>query len=298
MGAVTTGVGAVRTWKINAKIQDHGPRAAILSLAVDEDTVYGTAYGYQAGNYEGVFAARPTDGAVKWLQDCHGDTYDVAPIGDFVYSVGHAHYCKNIGGFEEIAPQRALAVTRTARGTVAKNGQLGPNYKSWAGNPAPALINWFPRLNTGTVSGSAQGAWSVAGNAKYVVMGGEFTLVNGQRQEGLVRFTTPGNGAPTAMGPQRTGTVTAPTVTVPPTGGGVRLAWEANHDLDDQTLYYDVLRDGQVVHSRTARSNFWRHPLLTWTDTGAVRGRSHGYAVRVTDHDGNSVTSPTVTVRG
>ena len=87
----TTGVR--KTWLINQVVRDYGETAAILSLTADNDTVYGSGYAFGGtkGYFEGVFAARPSDGKVRWLQDCHGDTYSVAPVGDVVYSVGHAH---------------------------------------------------------------------------------------------------------------------------------------------------------------------------------------------------------------
>ena len=127
--ALDATTGARRRWKINTVVKDYGPNAAILSLAADGDTVYGTGYAFGGGNFEGVFAADDTVGDVRWIQDCHGDTYGVAPVGGVIYSVGHPHFCGNIGGFPEIHPapaQRALAVTRNAMGTVAPNTAAGP----------------------------------------------------------------------------------------------------------------------------------------------------------------------------
>jgi hypothetical protein len=120
-----------KTWMINQVVRDYGETAAILSLTADNDTVYvgGYAYGGTKGYFEGAFAASPSDGKVRWLQDCHGDTYSVAPVGSVVYSVGHAHDCSNIGGFPDPEPRRyhgALAVTRAAAGTVAKSTAGGP----------------------------------------------------------------------------------------------------------------------------------------------------------------------------
>jgi hypothetical protein len=45
---------------------------------------------------------------VIWLQDCHGDSYDVTAMGGLVYSVSHAHDCSNIGGWpnDEVDYQR------------------------------------------------------------------------------------------------------------------------------------------------------------------------------------------------
>ena len=124
MQAVDASSGVRRQWNINTVVKDYGPDSAILSLAADGDTVYGSGYAFGGGNFEGVFAADDTIGDVRWLQDCHGDTYGVTPVGSVIYSVGHAHFCGNIGGFPELTPrrhQRALAVTKNALGTVATN---------------------------------------------------------------------------------------------------------------------------------------------------------------------------------
>ena len=98
-------------------VKDYGPNSAILSLAADGDTVYGTGYAYGGGNFEGVFAADDTLGDVRWINDCHGDTYGVAVVGGVIYSVGHPHFCANIGGFPQIAPraQRTMAMTKAVR---------------------------------------------------------------------------------------------------------------------------------------------------------------------------------------
>ena len=295
MAAVTAGVGALRPWKINTQVKSYGARAAVTSLAVDKDTVYGSTYGWESGNFEGVFAASPTDGSIKWLQDCHGDQYGVAPVGDHVYSVGHAHFCTNIGGFHEVSPQRTLVVTKAARGTVATNTQPGVSYANWAGQKAPAIYNWFPELNAGTVSGQNQAAWSVQANSRYTVLGGEFTEVNGRRQQGLVRFTTPANGAPTNVGPWVTGSGAAPRLDV--AADGLRVGWTANYDYDDQTLHYAVLRDGKVIGQVSRKSNFWNRPWLSFLDKNAVRGRTYSYAIRVQDADGNIRTSTAVQAR-
>ena len=80
--------------------------AAIFSLAADGDTVYGTGYAFGAGNFEGVFAADDTAGDVRWLQDCHGDTYERRADGRRDLLRGPPHFCGNIGGFPELRPRR------------------------------------------------------------------------------------------------------------------------------------------------------------------------------------------------
>ena len=285
--------GARDPWEINKVVKNYGPNSAILSLTADQDTVYGTGYAYGGGNFEGVFAADDTDGRIRWLQDCHGDTYGVAPVGDVVYSVGHAHHCSNIGGFPEFDPRRnyrALAVTRDARGTVAPNSQPGRSYGDFGGQPAPSLFNWFPAVNAGSFTGMSQGPWSIAASPEFVVLGGEFTSVDGRPQQGLVRFTLPGR-EPVRRGPEET-TAMAPTV-AGQAGGAARVTWTANWDRDEMTLNYEVLRDGVVVGRLRKASTFWIRPTLAFTDQGLRAGQTYRYSIRAT-HAADPATSPAV----
>jgi hypothetical protein len=291
MGAVSMVHGYVQTWKANAAIHDYGPNAAILDLVADKDTIYGAAYGYQAGNFEGVFAVSPTAGVVKWLQDCHGDQYGVAAVGNLIYSVGHAHFCKNMGGFAELSPQRTLVVSKAAKGTISHNSQVdSPNYYDWAGYKAPALYNWFPQLNIGTASGSNQGAWSIKATSRYVVLGGEFTTVNGKPQEGLVRFTTPANKAPGKQGPVGSPGGMTPSVTSSDSTGRT-LSWRSNFDRDDYTLTYKVLRDGKTLTTFRRSSTFYDRPQITWKDKTAKVGVGYRYQIYVQDTNHSVVRS-------
>ena len=230
-GALDPSSGHSRTWKVNRVVRNGGKSSGVLSLATDGSTVYASAYTYGTGNFEGVYAASGTDGTVRWLQDCHGDAYSVAVAGGVVYSVGHAHYCANIGGFPDTSPRtawyRALAVSTSAAGTVVKNGQTSVRtYTNFAGQPAPALYNWFPDLAPGTFTGMSQAAWSVVGNGSYVSLGGEFPKVNGVAQQGLVRMAV-GSKAPGTVGPQLKGSATMPSATVQTDGSvAVELAGE------------------------------------------------------------------------
>lgn len=298
MGSVSVKTGKSSTWKINKVVKDYAPDSGILSLAADKNTIYGSGFGYGGGNFEGTFAASPKDGAVKWLQDCHGDTYSVAPIGKVVYAVGHAHHCANIGGFPDTNPrtrwQRALAMTTTAKGTVQTNSEPGAHYGNFGGYPAPALYNWFPKLSAGTFTGQYQGPWTVVGNTHYLALGGEFTEVNGVSQQGLVRFAI-ASIAPNKMGPTDTSAATSPTLAVN-AAGGVTVGWTANTDMDDRKLRYEVLRDGVEVGSLSAVSYFWDRPQLTLTDSDVKAGSTYRYAIRAVDPDDNAVTSPPTTI--
>ncbi|WP_344803982.1 PQQ-binding-like beta-propeller repeat protein [Microlunatus ginsengisoli] len=301
MGSLDAKTGGTHTWKINKVVKNSGAKSAIWSLKTDGTTVYGTGYAYGSGNFEGVFAASAGDGSVRWIQDCHGDTYDVAPIGDYVYSVGHAHYCANIGGFPDTNPRtiwnRALAVSKSAAGVVAPNAQAragSQSYGNFVGQPAPALYTWFPNLADGSYTGQKQAAWSVVGNGTYISLGGEFPTVNGVAQQGLVRFAVPSK-APNKVGPQVTSLATLPTATLQ-SDGSVALSWKANWDRDDLRLSYQLRRNGVVIATQSADSTYWNRPTLSTVDTDPAAGlsgsdRSVSYTVTALDPSGNAVTS-------
>ncbi|MFT4296499.1 MAG: hypothetical protein QM582_13910 [Micropruina sp.] len=299
-GAVSPTTGKTQTWKVNAVVKNGTKKSAILSLATDGSTVYGTGFAYGSGNFEGVFAASATDGTVRWLQDCHGDTYGVAPIGDVVYSVGHAHYCGNIGGFPETKPQtlyRGLAVTKAAAGTVAKNGQTtAKSYANFEGKPAPALLNWFPQLSAGSYTGMSQGAWSVVGNGTYLALGGEFPKVNGTSQQGLVRMAV-GAVAPNTIGPVGDDAAIGLAAAEQP-DGTVAVTWNQLWDRDDLKLNYVLTRNGTTIDNRTVGVPFWRRSAMSFTDAGAASEASStlDYQLTVSDPQGNAVSSSIVQV--
>jgi len=282
------------SWKISSTVKDFGQKSAIMSLVADSTKVYGSGYSYGGGNFEGAFAADPSTGKILWLQDCRGDTYDVAVVGARLYSVGHAHNCQNIGGFGEVKPigYRALAVGTSATGSVGLNTQ--PAYNKFTKQPAPSLVNWFPELTPGTYTGQSQAAWSVVGNDQYVALAGEFPAVNGTDQQGLVRFATSSH-APLKQGPLSAGMHSAPSVTASADGTAI-ISWQANHDRDDQVLTYEVLRNRVSVRTQTATSQFWNRPVLSATDSGLVPGDRYKYEIRASDPDGNSTVSGSVFV--
>jgi len=296
--AVDPSVGGLLPWEVNNRVRNGGVNSAITSLSGDAENVYATGYVFgTGGNLEGIVAASWGTGKITWLDDCHGDTYAAVPVGDVIYKVGHAHYCGNIGGFPQTEPwsfHRGLAFSKAATGTIVRD-PLG--YPNWEGLPAPSLLNWFPDLNTGTVTGQNQGPWTVTGNSQYVVMGGEFTTVNGTPQQGLVRFTVTQN-APNTRGPVLGGSRINPTLTSP-AAGTVRVRWQANYDQDNVRLTYKLTRDGDTanpIYTAVQDSTFWNRPGMTFVDTGLIPGQSYRYRLFVTDPFGNEARSDTVSI--
>jgi len=170
-------------WAANKTIRDATSTGAITSLRTDGVQIYGSGYAFGSGSsFEGTFAAAPSTGAITLINDCHGDTYDVLPVGPVLYSVSHVHDCTAVGGFPAISvAQRALAQTVAATTTNKGPDSYGWNYN---GLPASTILQWFPNLVVGTYTGQSQAAWALAGNNSYISLGGEFPIVNGVAHPG------------------------------------------------------------------------------------------------------------------
>lgn len=297
LGAVDAITGALLPFAANELVRNAGDNAGVTSLTSDGTFVYGSSFVFgKSGNHEGVFKARWDDGTIDWIQDCHGDTYGVHVQGGVVYTVGHAHYCGNIGGFSQNNPwtfNRAIAFSTAAVGTATREPY---GYTDFSGRPTPALLNWFPQVELGSFTGQWQGPWTVSGDGRYVVLGGEFPSVNGTPQQGLVRFAVPSIAPKRQVArlfldgwPLRLTSLVA---------GEVRLTWSQNWDRDNATLVYRVFREGVAapIHEITSTSRFWNLQTMTTVDTGLVPGATHRYRVVAIDPWGNQAPSNWTTV--
>ena len=297
MAATNSSTGAGMTWNIGKLIKNAGPNGAILSLTSDADGVYGTGYDYGSGAmFEGTFRASWSNGNTIWIEDCHGDTYSAVPVGDVVYTTAHAHFCGNIGGYAETSPRsyhRTLTFSKAATCTITRN-RTGGSYYNFEGKPCPTMLAFYPDINTGTYTGQGQGPWNLAANSQYVLYGGEFTIVNNKRQQGLVRFAV-SSIAPNKEGPKATGTDFKPTLSTP-SANSVKVTWKSNYDRDNEQLSYQVLRNGVVVKTQTGLSVDWNRPTISWTDTGRSGGTTYTYQVRATDPFGNTVTGTSASI--
>ncbi|OFI38958.1 hypothetical protein BIU82_16780 [Arthrobacter sp. SW1] len=295
LGRVDTNTGTLMPFPINNVVRNGGTNGAITTLATDGANVYGAGYTFgRTSTLEGMFSVNWSDNSTKWIEDCHGDTYSIAPQGDVVYLAGHAHYCGNVDGFPQTQPwqfNRALAFSKAATGVLTQESH---GYTNFAGTPAPSLLNWYPFLDAGSFTGQDQGPWSVASTADYVAMAGEFTIVNNQPQQGLVRYAK-SSIAPNQRGPRVDGTNLNPTLSTPGPGQ-VRVRWQANWDQDNRELTYQVLRDSNVIRTIEQPSTFWDRPGMTFLDTGLTPGQEYRYRVFARDPFGNEARSDTVTI--
>ncbi|MGB7980662.1 MAG: LamG-like jellyroll fold domain-containing protein [Candidatus Nanopelagicales bacterium] len=301
LGALDPASGAVLPWATTNVVRNVGPNAAITSLTSDADGVYGTGFVFgSTGNLEGAFRADNETGEIIWLQDCHGDHVASYPLDDVVYFASHAHYCGNVGGFPQTQPwtmYHSTAFTKQATGTVKGPDPYG--YFNFGGNPAPTLLNWFPKWwGAGSYTGQGNAGWSITGAGKYMAYGGEFTAVNSRFQQGLVRF------AKTDIAPNKEGPVPDDGLTPSATSvraGEVRIGWQAAHDRDNELLTYKVYRNytaltNTPVCETTAQSTFWNRPSLSCTDKTAVPGTEYNYRVFAFDPFGNRATRNTTSV--
>jgi Domain of unknown function (DUF5122) beta-propeller len=245
----------------------------VTDVAVDASNVYFAAEGNGGGCFDGTFAARQSDGQLVWRNNCLGATQAVEPVGGMLYKGSHAHNCSANGDFPETGgnASRHLLVENLT------TGRIGP---------------WFPNTD-----GRPLGPRTMATDGNQLFVGGDFTSVNNQPQQGITRFTA----GPDPDNPNRPSTPTATS----PSRGTVRLSWRATLDDDDWELVYRVYRDGgstPIYTSPPVRSTFWILPTVTFNDTGLVPGSTHTYQVEPKEAfgpnvGGKSTPSAPVTVR-
>ena len=286
-------------------------RSWVTDLVVQDGVVYGSNNGDGFHWFDGRWAARFDTGELVWLDNCYGATYGVFVRSQVLYSVGHPHDCASIGAFPETSPityRRALAETTYAVGTDS----TPPSTNSSISNqPVPGLLHWFPDLNAGSFTGQGQGPWTITGNDRYLVMGGEFTRVNGKSQQGLTRFAVSDgalNGSPDDVGPEYAPTLLPSALSL--AAGSVRVAWPVTWDRDNARLTYSVYRDDKtLVFSADQEPTGWTPsgisrptaPSMGFTDVGLTPGAVHRYKLVVQDPFGNTLDymrTPEVTVAG
>ncbi len=302
-------------WAANQVVRNGGipsgatyPVSGITSLSTDGRSIFASAYGFGTTgrpSLEGTFAAEPSTGAVRWINDCTGDTYATTTVGGVLYTVGHTHSCSAPGWFDN-APDTAgtlqhwhsLAYTTTDSGrNNVRPDQYGQDFTAYR---TSSLLHWSPRWTAGTYTGQSQAGWSVESTGQFVVVGGEFLTVGGRAQQGLVRFAVKGS-APNAVGPRALNP--APLVANARGANGravVSMTTRATWDPDNADLTYRLVRDpgtssATVVDTRTVGSSFWRLPLVAMGDANPPSDRRATYAVRVSDPLGVTTTSTPTT---
>lgn len=299
LGRVTSSTGKMLSFPVGRRVRNAGPSAGITTLSSDGTNLYGGGFVYanKGGNLEGSFAARWSDGRLVWLNSCHGDTYDVFPLGKALYTVGHAHTCETIGAFPEKTPREyhyALAFSKAVTGTNKAEADPLSRFPDFEGVPAPSLLTWNPLFDVGNTTEAGQAGWSVVGRGRFLSIAGEFKHVNGTPQQGLVRFATK-DVAPNLVKPMLAGWATPVAAR---SGNQVTVTWDTTWDRDNRDLTYQVLRrmigsnaDYAPISDPELRTSvFWDRQQMSFTDENPATG-SYRYQVLVTDPMGNTRVS-------
>ena len=302
LGKVDTGKGSLLPFQINNIVRNGGTAPTPVadpqrraSLASDGVNVYGSGYTFgRSSTLEGMFSVKWSDGSTTWIEDCHGDTYSLQPIGRRRLRGGPRpllRQCGRISADGTLGLQPWNRVQQAGHG----NGDDGkPRLHQLRRQPVAVAAELVPDPEHRDFHRPEPGPWTVTGTADYVAMAGEFTTGNNQPQQGLVRFAK-SSIAPDLRGPRVTGLNFNPTLSTP-AAGVVRVRWQANWDQDNENLTYEVRRNGAVISTVTQASTFWRRPGMTFVDAGLVPGQSYGYRIHARDAFGNEARSDIVSI--
>lgn len=290
---------SIRYWTKDGSVTSLTTDASQSQIYLSGQAYHDTTTGIVGGTFEGRAAISPTNGSVIWQNDCYGDTYDAIPIGQVLYSVGHAHDCSALygpysTGFPESdtrPPYHALAETTYKTGTN-NHPTTNHGYGDYAGMPDSTQLDWYPSLNLGTVSGQSQAAWAITGNSSYITLGGEFTVAGNTKQQGLVRYAI-ASKAPNKVGPVPY-TGAALSSSVADGNGNITIAINTTYDLDNAILRYHLYRNGvsTPICELSFDTRAWSEPVFTCGDGGFAPGATASYYVVVTDPYNNQINVP------
>jgi len=208
-------------------------------------------------------------GKLVWKDNCLGATQAVQIIGTQLYIGSHSHDCTAVkGGFPQAPLKQGwhhLINEDTGTGTVQ---------------------DWFPNTNAGPGNNVIYdvGPRSLGTDGKTLFVGGSFTTVNGQPQQGLTRFV-PNSATP---GQVRDAAPVAPIKPIVTSNepGKILVKWTTSYDLDDGQLTYRLYRDGKIIQTfPNLDSRWWISPAKTYLDTTMTSG-AHSYAVDAVDSFG------------
>ncbi len=177
-------------------------------------------------------------GARRWTEGGDGNVQGLDVQDGVLYIGGHFHVFNNLA-------RVYLASMQTSNGTVTP---------------------WTAHAN------SILGVFAVEATTDRLYIGGDFTQVSGNDQQGFAMFKVQDNTQPTRPG-KPSG--------VSNTSSSISLTWDASFDAGNPSLDYEVYRDSLpgpiavVTSSSTTTVNY--------TDTGLSPLSMHTYQIRATD---------------
>jgi hypothetical protein len=255
-------------------------------------TAYLGAYNF-VGNanvrFEGRASFDIASGAAKWYDGCYGDTQAVTVSNGILYSASHSHDCTALtDGFGQSATYHRLIGE-----TAAATGPSPINYNHvHTGDPVPTMLPWYPETNGGPADSYwKNGPWAMDSTSQYVVVGGEFTEVDGKPQQGLTRFAARGVSGAVNNGPQ----IPFKAPVLSKNAGNPVITWTSTWDAQNPAVTYQVFRIGTSgpIYSVSQQSRQWNTPSLSYIDRAVTGGT---YYIRAVDADGAAIGSPQATI--
>jgi hypothetical protein len=297
MASLDPTTGATEEWDANtAQPINTNCAGRVTSIVAQGTSAYVTGAGDPPGCYEGTYSANISNGAVNWLSSCLGASQGLTIMNNILYKGSHQHDCAfNQGGAS------GGFVGGTGRGGFIHHHLVGQNLADGT------FVHWSP--NTNGSGSAATGPHVMANDGTQIIVGGDFTNVNGSSQTYLTRFLANGDHAtPSVPGRNinsdpfggQPGVLSAKlAITVQPTAANtLTVLIPTSDDADSGTLTYRVYRDGgsTPVATMTAESYTWSRPTLRFDDKGLTAGSSHSY--RVTASDGTFTSALSTAVSG
>ncbi len=302
MASLNPTTGANRAWDANT-VQPINTNCVgrVTDIRIDNGTAFVTGEGDPPGCYEGTYAARLSDGHLNWNSSCLGATQAIAVLDGVLYKGSHEHDCAFVQG-----GSFSGYVGGTSRGSFVHRHLVGQDVRDGSS------VHWSPNTNgAGKQPLGPRGldTTTLPNGTGVIVVGGDFTKVNGAAQQGLTRFVSGGDTA-TPNVPGRninadkwTGTpiqvaMRLPVTVQPTAAGTLTVEIPTVEDTDTGVLTYRVYRDGAAnpVATLTSESFPWSRPVLRFDDTGLAAGSRHSY--QVTASDGSHVSVKSTAVSG
>src|SRR6266704_1952588 len=257
--------------------------SSVKNVVISGSTAYLAAEGNGGGCFDGDFAVSlGSADSLVWQNDCLGATQALAVVNGVLFKGSHAHDCAYApGGFPQVSKPTGGWVTWHLLDQSTTDGTLG---------------HWTPSTNVGTTEPGTGtlGPHAMATDGSQLFVGGDFTTVNNQPQQGIAIF-------PAGLGSARpSNPAAAPTVTS--TSAGVdSISFPTVSSTAAGALSYRIFRDGATtpIATLTATSWPWAKPVLRYRDAGLQAGSQHTYSYTVSDGHhttGRSPVSATVTV--
>ncbi|CUR58560.1 putative LamG domain protein jellyroll fold domain protein [metagenome] len=300
MASLDPATGATRSWGANS-VQPINTNCVgrVSDISIANGVGYVTGEGDPPGCYEGTYSARLSDGALNWNSSCLGASQAIAVLNGVLYKGSHEHDCAfNRGG------SYSGYVGGTSRGTFIHRHLIGQDITDGSS------VHWSPDTNGAgnqPVGPRALDAATLPSGTSVIVVGGDFTLVNDVRQQGLTRFVSGGDTATPAVPgrninadkwvdtPIQVG-MRLPITAQPTAAGTLTVQIPAVDDADTGVLTYRIYRDGgnTAIATLSVESFPWSRPVLRYNDTGLAAGSTHTYRVSASDGVRTSALSTAV----